>query len=103
LGTGDFGRLENGHLVLQGMLVEPRFCFAVFSTCIGRLSDIFSLQSGAIVEPLDPESQLREHPFISHAVVVGRDQNFAVAFLTLDRSVMEPVAKVWRRRKKNHF
>ena len=60
----------------------------------GRLSDVFSLQSGAIVEPLDPECRLREHPFIFHAVVVGKDQNFAVAFLTLDRSVMEPVAKV---------
>lgn len=71
------------------------FEFVSDSLCkIGRLSDVFSLQSGAVVEPLDPETQLREHSFISHAVVVGRDQNFAVAFLTLDRNVMEPVAKV---------
>lgn len=74
--TGDFGRFEAGQLVLQG-----------------RLSDVFALQSGAVVEPLDPECQLREHPFISHAIVAGKNQNFAVAFLTLDRTVMEPVAK----------
>jgi long-chain acyl-CoA synthetase len=59
----------------------------------GRLTDVFELQSGAVVYPVEAECALREHPFVSHAIVVGRGQTFAVAFLTLDRAVMEPVAK----------
>ena len=76
--TGDFGCFEpsSGLLTMQG-----------------RLGDVFQLQSGASLSPQAAECQLRGHPFVQHAIVVGRNQKFAVAFLTLDRSVMEPVAK----------
>ncbi len=74
--TGDFGSFDGTLLQMQG-----------------RLSDVFELQSGALVYPAEVECSLREHPFVAHAIVVGRGQNFAVAFLTLDRAVMEPVAK----------
>ena len=75
--TGDIGKLDGaGNLIIHG-----------------RCSDPFVLKTGATVMTQDAECALKNHAFISHAVVIGADQSFPVAFLTLDKDVLEPLAK----------
>lgn len=78
------GRFRTGDL---GAWVGPQLVMS------GRAGDVFHLQSGAVLLPQEPEAALQAHPFISSAMVCGNRQTYAVAFLTLDRSVMEPLAK----------
>jgi hypothetical protein len=42
---------------------------------------------------MEAQVALQTHPFVVHALVVGRGRPFNVAFLTLDRNTLEPMAE----------
>ncbi|MGI5403938.1 AMP-dependent synthetase/ligase [Streptomyces sp. CA-135486] len=66
--TGDMGRLDDeGYLVITG-----------------RKKDIIITSGGKSVAPLPLEEQLRHHPLISQCLIVGDDQPYIAALITLD-------------------
>ncbi|MBN8224196.1 MAG: AMP-binding protein [Xanthomonadales bacterium] len=68
LHTGDYARLdEDGYLWLEG-----------------RKSEVFKTSTGRRIAPVPIEAALKTLAYVDHAVVVGRDQPFPVAVLTLD-------------------
>ncbi|OSZ61780.1 long-chain fatty acid--CoA ligase [Streptomyces pharetrae CZA14] len=82
LPTGDLGRLDD-----DGYL-----------TITGRKKDILITAGGKNVAPAPLENWLRQHPLISHCVVVGDRRPYVTALLTLD---MEGVTH-WRRMNGKH-
>ncbi|HLL35151.1 MAG TPA: long-chain fatty acid--CoA ligase, partial [Streptomyces sp.] len=82
LPTGDLGRLDD-----EGYL-----------TITGRKKDILITAGGKNVAPAPLENWLRQHPLISHCVVVGDRRPYVTALLTLD---MEGVTH-WRRMNGKH-
>ncbi|WP_328666844.1 AMP-dependent synthetase/ligase [Streptomyces sp. NBC_00322] len=66
--TGDMGHLDDG-----GYLVIT-----------GRKKDIIITSGGKCVAPLPLEEQLRHHPLISQCLVVGDDQPYVAALITVD-------------------
>ncbi len=68
LHTGDYARVdENGYLWLEG-----------------RKSEVFKTSTGRRIAPVPIETALKTLSYVDHAVVVGRDQPFPVAILTLN-------------------
>ncbi|MET7620664.1 AMP-dependent synthetase/ligase [Streptomyces sp. NPDC005408] len=66
--TGDMGHLDDeGYLVITG-----------------RKKDIIITSGGKSVAPLPLEEQLRHHPLISQCLIVGDDQPYIAALITLD-------------------
>ncbi|MEU4497889.1 AMP-dependent synthetase/ligase [Streptomyces sp. NPDC023998] len=66
--TGDTGRLDDeGYLVITG-----------------RKKDVIITSGGKSVAPLPLEEQLRHHPLISQCLIVGDDQPYIAALITLD-------------------
>jgi long-chain acyl-CoA synthetase len=55
----------------------------------GRAKDTIVLNGGENIEPLPIEARLRESPFIEQAVVVGQDQKYLGALLSLDTKQVE--------------
>jgi len=51
---------------------------------IGRKKDLIITASGKNVAPQEIESDLRNHPLVSEAIVVGEGRKFLAAILTLD-------------------
>ncbi|WP_455351566.1 AMP-dependent synthetase/ligase [Streptomyces sp. SYSU K217416] len=70
--TGDVGRLDaEGYLVITG-----------------RKKDIIITSGGKSVAPLILEEQLRHHPLISQCLVVGDNQPYIAALITVDREAL---------------
>lgn len=66
--TGDMGHLDGeGYLVITG-----------------RKKDIIITSGGKSVAPLPLEEQLRHHPLISQCLIVGDDQPYIAALITVD-------------------
>jgi long-chain acyl-CoA synthetase len=65
LRTGDLGRVDG-----RGVLHVT-----------GRIRELLALSTGRKVAPLPIEARLREHPGVSHAVVLGEGRRFAAALL----------------------
>ncbi|MCP3818367.1 AMP-dependent synthetase/ligase [Streptomyces sp. A3M-1-3] len=66
--TGDVGRLDDeGYLVITG-----------------RKKDVIITSGGKSVAPLVLEEQLRHHPLISQCLVVGDNQPYIAALITVD-------------------
>jgi long-chain acyl-CoA synthetase len=80
--TGDLGRLDD-----EGYL-----------TITGRKKEILITAGGKNVAPAPLENWLRQHPLISHCVVVGDRRPYVAALITLD---MEGVSH-WRRMNGKH-
>lgn len=65
--TGDIGLMKNGHLRITG-----------------RKKEVFKTSFGKYVSPQPLENKLKESPFIENAMVVGENQKFAGALISLD-------------------
>ncbi|WP_326653791.1 MULTISPECIES: AMP-dependent synthetase/ligase [unclassified Streptomyces] len=66
--TGDMGHLDGeGYLVITG-----------------RKKDVIITSGGKSVAPLPLEEQLRHHPLISQCLIVGDDQPYIAALITVD-------------------
>jgi len=70
--SGDTGVLEDGYLRITG-----------------RKKDLIVTSSGKNIAPQDMETELRSHPLISQAVVVGDGRKFLSALVTLDVEAAE--------------
>jgi long-chain acyl-CoA synthetase len=70
--SGDTGVMEDGYLRITG-----------------RKKDLIVTSSGKNIAPQDMETELRAHPFISQAVVVGDGRKFLSALVTLDAETVE--------------
>ncbi len=55
----------------------------------GRAKDTIVLSGGENIEPLPIEARLRESPYIEQAVVVGQDQKYLGALLSIDTKQVE--------------
>ncbi|NLA92939.1 MAG: long-chain fatty acid--CoA ligase, partial [Spirochaetales bacterium] len=55
----------------------------------GRAKDTIVLSGGENIEPLPIEARLRESPYIEQAVVVGQDQKYLGALLSIDTEQVE--------------
>lgn len=73
LRDGWFATGDMGHLDGQGYLVIT-----------GRKKDVIITSGGKSVAPLPLEEQLRHHPLISQCLVVGDDQPYIAALITVD-------------------
>lgn len=73
LRDGWFATGDTGHLDDEGYLVIT-----------GRKKDIIITSGGKSVAPLPLEEQLRHHPLISQCLIVGDDQPYIAALITLD-------------------
>lgn len=73
LRDGWFATGDTGHLDHEGYLVIT-----------GRKKDIITTSGGKSVAPLPLEEQLRHHPLISQCLVVGDDQPYIAALITVD-------------------
>ncbi|MDD1770712.1 MAG: AMP-binding protein, partial [Methanomassiliicoccales archaeon] len=62
--TGDLGRIENGHLFLEG-----------------RKKELIKTSYGKFVSPMRVESMLRDSPFVSEAMLIGEGRPYCVALL----------------------
>ncbi|HVO77949.1 MAG TPA: AMP-binding protein [Methanomassiliicoccales archaeon] len=62
--TGDLGRVENGHLFLEG-----------------RKKELIKTSYGKFVSPMRVESMLRDSPLVSEAIVIGEGRPYCVALL----------------------
>jgi long-chain acyl-CoA synthetase len=51
---------------------------------VGRMKDLIITAAGKNVAPQDIESDLRNHPLVSEAIVVGEGRKYLAALLTLD-------------------
>jgi long-chain acyl-CoA synthetase len=68
LHTGDAGFIDHqGHLVI-----------------IDRANDVSTLTDGSVLAPQYLENRLKFSPFISEAVIIGRDRPYVAALLTID-------------------
>ena len=56
-----------------------------FLTITGRKKDLIITSSGKNITPVNIESELRDQPSITEAVVYGDNRPYLVAMLTLDR------------------
>lgn len=56
---------------------------------VGRVKDTIVLLSGKNIEPLPIEEALRESEFIENAVVLGQDQKYLGALITLSMDTLE--------------
>ncbi len=65
--TGDVGLMKEGHLRITG-----------------RKKEVFKTSFGKYVSPQPLENKLKESPFIENAMVVGENQKFAAALISLD-------------------
>lgn len=75
--TGDLGSLdEDGFLRITG-----------------RKKDLLVTAGGKNVAPAPLEEKLREHPLVSHAVVVGDNRPFIAALVTLDSEAVQSWAE----------
>lgn len=73
LATGDLGHLDDdGYLVITG-----------------RKKDVLITSGGKSVSPLVLEERLRAHPLISQCLVVGDNQPYIAALITLDPDALE--------------
>ncbi|NUK01005.1 AMP-dependent synthetase/ligase [Streptomyces lunaelactis] len=80
--TGDMGHLDDeGYLVITG-----------------RKKDIIITSGGKSVAPLPLEEELRHHPLISQCLVVGDDQPYIAALITVDPEALAH----WQRLKGKH-
>ncbi|MFD3440222.1 AMP-dependent synthetase/ligase [Streptomyces sp. NPDC058685] len=73
LRDGWFATGDTGHLDEEGYLVIT-----------GRKKDIIITSGGKSVAPLPLEEQLRHHPLISQCLIVGDDQPYIAALITVD-------------------
>ncbi|MET7711669.1 AMP-dependent synthetase/ligase [Streptomyces sp. NPDC005407] len=73
LRDGWFATGDTGHLDGEGYLVIT-----------GRKKDVIITSGGKSVAPLPLEEQLRHHPLISQCLVVGDDQPYIAALITVD-------------------
>ncbi|MDQ0939633.1 long-chain fatty acid--CoA ligase [Streptomyces sp. V1I1] len=73
LRDGWFATGDTGHLDDEGYLVIT-----------GRKKDVIITSGGKSVAPLPLEEQLRHHPLISQCLVVGDDQPYIAALITVD-------------------
>ncbi|MBT2392285.1 long-chain fatty acid--CoA ligase [Streptomyces sp. ISL-1] len=73
LRDGWFATGDMGHLDREGYLVIT-----------GRKKDIIITSGGKSVAPLPLEEQLRHHPLISQCLIVGDDQPYIAALITVD-------------------
>jgi long-chain acyl-CoA synthetase len=73
LRDGWFATGDTGHLDSEGYLVIT-----------GRKKDVIITSGGKSVAPLPLEEQLRHHPLISQCLVVGDDQPYIAALITVD-------------------
>lgn len=60
--------------------MEPDGCLKI----VGRKKDLIITAGGHNVAPQEIENDLRNHPLISHAVVIGEGQRYLVSLITLD-------------------
>lgn len=65
--TGDIGLMKEGHLRITG-----------------RKKEMFKTSFGKYISPQPLENKLKESPFIENAMVVGENQKFAAALISLD-------------------
>lgn len=72
--TGDLGRID-----------EEGFLFI-----IGRKKEIIVTSGGKNVAPAVLEDRLRAHPLVSQCMVVGDNQPFIAALITLDTDALKP-------------
>ncbi|HEX5947488.1 MAG TPA: long-chain fatty acid--CoA ligase [Acidimicrobiales bacterium] len=70
--SGDTGVMEDGFLRITG-----------------RKKDLIVTSSGKNIAPQDMETELRSHPLISQAIVVGDGRKFLSALVTLDADAAE--------------
>lgn len=70
--TGDVGRIEDGYLRI-----------------VGRKKEIIVTAGGKNVAPEPMEDQLRAHPLISQAMVVGDNRRFVAAVVTIDEDAFD--------------
>ncbi|WP_327327090.1 AMP-dependent synthetase/ligase [Streptomyces sp. NBC_01210] len=73
LRDGWFATGDTGHLDDEGYLVIT-----------GRKKDVIITSGGKSVAPLPLEEQLRHHPLISQCLIVGDDQPYIAALITVD-------------------
>ena len=64
-----------------------------FVTITGRKKDLIITSSGKNITPVNIESELRDQPSITEAVVYGDNRPYLVAMLTLDRDESIKLAK----------
>jgi long-chain acyl-CoA synthetase len=75
--TGDLGSMDNeGNLLITG-----------------RKKDLIITAGGKNIAPAPIEEKLRRHHLVSQAVVIGDNQKYLVALLTLDSEILEDELK----------
>ena len=75
--TGDIGCFEEG----------------VYLKITDRKKEIFKLSNGKYIAPLSLELKLNELPFVDQSMVIGEDEKFPSALLSVDFSWLEPWAR----------
>jgi len=74
--TGDIGELKDGFLRITD-----------------RKKDLIKTAGGKYIAPQMLENQLKGHPGISHAMVIGDNRPYAVALITIDEAAMMAISQ----------
>ena len=64
-----------------------------FVRITGRKKELLKTSGGKYVAPLKIEAQLKQHPIIQEAVVIGDGRNFCTALFALDAEMLAAFAK----------
>ncbi|MFP2928641.1 AMP-dependent synthetase/ligase [Pyxidicoccus sp. 3LG] len=64
-----------------------------FVRITGRKKELLKTSGGKYVAPLKIESQLKRHPLVQEAVVIGEGRNYCTALFALDAEILAVVAR----------
>lgn len=64
-----------------------------FVRIIGRKKELLKTSGGKYIAPLKIEAQLKQHPLIQEAVVIGEGRHYCTALFALDTEILAEVAR----------
>ncbi|QSQ15712.1 AMP-dependent synthetase/ligase [Myxococcus landrumensis] len=64
-----------------------------FVRITGRKKELLKTSGGKYIAPLKIEAQLKQHPLIQEAVVIGEGRNYCTALFALDTEILAEVAR----------